>query len=428
MSSLPRIAVAVVALFSAFSAHAVKRSAPPAKPAAPVELTMASNLGAADEERLQSVVDRFNQKYGVALKLVRLEKGERPALLNLVRRYDMDEVLSKPNEFTPLYAVMKKAGEKLNQNDLSGDLKAGVVDSRGRLVALPVVYSTPVLFYNKNAFRKAGLDPEKPPRTWFEMQGMLDKLQDAGYDCPYTSSWPVWVHIDNVSALSGSPAATDKGVLTFNELPQVKHIAMMATWTKAGYFKVFGRRDEASAKFHEGQCAMITTNSREYTNFRDAKGVELGVAPLPYHEDIYGGRQHSLADGAALWIGAGRSAAEYKVAAKFAAFVLSPEMQIEMVRAYGQLPMTVAARAAAKSKVLKDADSNMDVAFDSLQGAGAKPAVRVANIDAVRVIINEELEAVWADKKPAKAALDTAVARGNAVLGAKPALKKTQPF
>ena len=41
---------------------------------------------------------------------------------------------------------------------------------------------------------------------------------------------------------------------------------------------------------------------------------------------------------------------------------------------------------------------------------------------------NEELEAVWSDKKPAKAALDTAVSRGNAVLNAKPALKKAQPF
>jgi len=48
--------------------------------------------------------------------------------------------------------------------------------------------------------------------------------------------------------------------------------------------------------------------------------------------------------------------------------------------------------------------------------------------DPVRILTNEELEAVWADKKPAKAALDTAVSRGNAVLNAKPALKKAQPF
>jgi len=54
--------------------------------------------------------------------------------------------------------------------------------------------------------------------------------------------------------------------------------------------------------------------------------------------------------------------------------------------------------------------------------------VRVVNIDSVRIITDEEMEAVWEDKKPAKAALDTSVSRGNALLGAKPLLKKAQPF
>lgn len=427
------LAITLVLACSVVQAKPAKRAAKhvaatAVAPAVSAEFELAHNLGPVGEDRLQAVVDRFNKESGSTLKLVRLEKGSKPAVLNLVRRYDLSDVLSQSKQFVPLYSVMAKAGEPLNFGELSGDLKAGVVDAKGRLVALPVVYSTPVLFYNKNAFRKAKLDPEQPPKTWFEMQGMLDKLQDAGYACPYTSSWPVWVHIDNVSAVSGVPAMSEKGQLTFNGLPQVKHLAMMATWTKANYFKLFGRRDEASAKFHDGECAMISTDSREFTNFRDAKGVELGVAPLPFHDDVYGGRQSSLADGASLWVGAGRSPAQYKQAAKFVSFLLSPEMQVEMVRAYGGLPLTAAARAATHSKVLKDDDKTLEIAYASLQGNGGKPAVRVANIDPVRIIANEELEAVWADKTPAKAALDTSVNRGNALLGAKPALKKSQPF
>jgi len=430
---LIRPLVAAVALALAFSANAAKpKPAPAAKPAAapaaPAELELAHNLGPLGEERLQAFVDHFNKDHNGSIKLVRTTKDGKPAGLNLVRHYDMDDVLSKPANFLPLHQMMSKAGQSVSAANLSADLKAGVVDAKGRLVALPLVYSTPVLFYNKNAFRRAKLDPEQPPKTWLEMQGVLDKLQDAGYSCPYTSSWPVWVHIDNVSAVSGVPAMTEKGQLTFNGLPQVKHIAMMATWQKAGYYKSFGRRDEASARFNEGECAMITTDSREHTDFREAKGVELGVAPLPYHDDVYGGRQSTLADGASLWVGAGRSAAEYKEAAKFVSYLLTPEMQIEMVRSYGQLPLTAAARAAVGSKLLQDGDKTLQVANASLNGNGSKPPVRVANIDAVRIIINEELEAVWIDKKPAKAALDAAVTRGNALLAAKPALKKAQPF
>jgi sn-glycerol 3-phosphate transport system substrate-binding protein len=49
-------------------------------------------------------------------------------------------------------------------------------------------------------------------------------------------------------------------------------------------------------------------------------------------------------------------------------------------------------------------------------------------MDKVHVILDEELEAVWANKKPAKAALDTAVTRGNAVIAANPVLKKALPY
>ena len=432
---LHRIRPSVIAMSLVLASSSVLAAKPAAKPAAKqaavqpaADFELAHNLGPQGEEQLQAVIDRFNKENNGNLKLARMEKGGKPAGLNLVRRYDMGEVLTQPKAFIPLQDMMAKAGQPLKVADLSADLKAGVVDGKGRLVALPLIYSTPVLFYNKNALRKAKLDPEQAPKTWFEMQGVLDKLQDAGYTCPYTTSWPVWVHVDNVSAVSGVPAVTGKGALTFNGLPQVKHIAMMATWSKANYFRLFGRRNEASQKFIDGECAMITTDSREHIDFLEARGVELGVAPLPYHDDVYGGRQNTLADGASLWVGAGRSAAEYKQAAKFVSFLLSPEMQVEMVRIYGGLPLTTAARAAARSKILQDGDKTLEVAYASMKGRGASSLPHVADADPVRIIADEELEAVWSDKKPAKAALDTAVSRGNAVLSAKPALKKAQPF
>ena len=200
---------------------AKQESAPPAS----ADFELAHNLSPAGEERLRAVVDRFNKEHGGNLKLSRLEKGERPAGLNLVSAYDMSSLLANARNFVPLHEVMAKAKEPFKVGELSPDLKAGVVDAKGRLVALPLVYSTPVLFYNKAAFRKAKLDPDQPPKTWFEMQGMLDKLQEVGgYACPYTTSWPVWVHVDNVSAVSGLPAVADKGGLAFNGLPQVKHV------------------------------------------------------------------------------------------------------------------------------------------------------------------------------------------------------------
>lgn len=432
---LPLMRPLALALGLALSSSLMAAPAKPGKAAkaeaAPVkvEIELAHNLGPVGEDRLQEVVDRFNKESKLGtLRLVRQGEGAKPTALNLVRRYDLDHVLYRPGSFVPLYKVMADAKENFRTKDISADLTAGVVDGKGRFVALPVAYSTPVLFYSKAAFRKAGLNPEQPPRTWLEMQAMLDKLQDAGYACPYTTAWPVWVHIDNVGALSGAPATDARGTLQFNGLPHVKHLAMMTTWQKAGFYRSYGRHGEANAKFQDGTCATITTDSWEHTEFRATLGADLGVAPLPHHDDLYGGRQHTLADGASIWVGAGRTAAEYKLAARFIAYLLTPEMQLAMARTYGQLPMTQVARQALASQVLQDRQQTLSIAYASLAGKGGDPVLRVANIDNVRIILDQELEKVWSNEKPPKAALDTAVERGNAVLAANPVLRKAQPF
>ncbi|MDR2189225.1 MAG: hypothetical protein LBE62_14465, partial [Azonexus sp.] len=128
------------------------------------------------------------------------------------------------------------------------------------------------------------------------------------------------------------------------------------------------------------------------------------------------------------WFGAGRTSTEYKAAARFVAWLLSPEIQVEITQRYGGLPLTSAARAAAQSNLLRDDAQTLNTALLSIKGQPAKATVRVANIWPVSLVANEELEAVWTGQKSAKAALDTAVSRGNALMAAQPALKKAQPF
>jgi sn-glycerol 3-phosphate transport system substrate-binding protein len=144
---------------------------------------------------------------------------------------------------------------------------------------------------------------------------------------------------------------------------------------------------------------------------------------LPYHDDVRNTPQHTLADGASLWVGAGKKPIEYKGVARFVSFLLGPETQVELTAAGGFLPMTPVARAAGRSRLLKADMAGLDVAYAQLQGKGPLRALRVSQIEPVRIIVEEELEAVWADKKPAKEALDTAVLRGNAAL---PAALKAQ--
>lgn len=392
--------------------------------AARTEIELSHQLDEERAERLEKVVDRFNaQQKDYELKLVRGVSGEAPKLINLATRDELAHFITNKARFRPLYEVMREAKEPLDGTKLSPELRGDISDAKGRLFALPVALSTPVLYINKAAFRKAGLDPEKPPKTWWEVQQAADKLFDSGSRCPYTTSWPTWIHVDNVSAWNGADVSDAKGRLTFNGLVQVKHVAMLATWYKSRFFVYFGRRDEADKRFAAGECGMLTSTSALYGSLHESRILEVGVAPLPYHDDVRDAPQHTLADGASLWVGGGRKAVEYKGVARFVSFLLGPETQIQLTVAGGFLPMTPVARASANSKLLSADLAGLHVAYSQLQGKGTMRALHVSQIEPVRLIIDEELETVWANKKPAKEALDTAVLRGNVVL---PALLKAR--
>jgi sn-glycerol 3-phosphate transport system substrate-binding protein len=323
--------------------------------------------------------------------------------------------------FVSVSQIMRQAREK-EPSGFSSDLPDGK-----RPFALPVAFSTPVLFYNKRIFREKGLDPNKPPKTWHEMQDMAGVLMDRGISCPYTTSRPVWVLIDNANAVSGVPAASKAGKLQFNGIEQVRLIAMLATWHKAQYFQTFGRGNEADWHFYNGQCAMITTDASAEPLFAQADKMDLGVAPLPHYEDAARGGP-ALADGASLWVGKGYKASDYRHAAKFIHFLLLPKNTIALARVGGYLPLTPAARAAMKSTALAPENEALAVAGKELEGAGEAGArLRVAAVDPVRIIVDEELEAIW-NGKPVKTGLDDAVRRGNAVLASKPVLKRLSVY
>ena len=383
----------------------------------PVQIELSHRLDEIRAERLLPLIESFNrQNKDVQVTLVRRAEGDAPKQLNLVTREEYSRFLENKAQFKPLHAVMREAKEKFDAGKLSPELRDGLSDAKGQLFALPVAFSTPVLFINKAMFRKAGLDPENPPKTWAEAQETAGKLADAGNRCPFTTSWPVQIFIDNVSAWNGADVNDAKGKLAFNGLAQVKHIAMMATWYKSKYFSYFGPKDEADNRFANGECGMLTSSSSLFASLNASNSLEVGVSPLPYHDDVYGAPKNTLADGSSLWIANGMKPAETKGVAKFVNYVLGPEIQINLTLAGGYLPMTPVARAAASTKLLGADLGGLKIAYEQLQGKGSSPKVRVAQIESVRQIVEEELETVWADKKPAKEALDSAVARGNAAM------------
>ncbi len=153
-------------------------------------------------------------------------------------------------------------------------------------LSLPINAARPVLYYNRDAFRRAQLNAV--PKTWYEMAGVLGRLSETGQSCAYTTSWPAWVMMENTGG-------------AFSRQLMVRWTSMLATWEKSGFFSYSGRANEAEARFAAGECAVLTSSSASRTELAKRAHFEVGVAPLPYYDDTGVVARTLPPAGAAVW-------------------------------------------------------------------------------------------------------------------------------
>jgi sn-glycerol 3-phosphate transport system substrate-binding protein len=327
----------------------------------------------------------------------------------------------------PVHQLMADAGEKFDPNDYLPAVYGYYSTTDGKLLSMPFNSSTPVLYYNKNAFKKAGLDADKPPKTWSDVEQFSKKLLAAGYQCGFTTQWQTWVQIENFGAWHNDPFATKENgfggldvKLTINDPLRVRHIENLAKWHKDKIFVYGGREGKPNPMFTTGDCPMIMGSSGSAGGFAQLmKDVEFGIGMLPYYEDVKGAPQNSIIGGATLWVLSGKPKAEYKGVAKFFTYLSTPEVQSKWHMETGYVPITKAAFEYTKKQGFYQKFPGRDVAVEQLGLHTPTPnskGLRIGNFVQIRDVMDEELEAVWAGQKTAKQALDTAVERGNKLL------------
>ena len=355
-------------------------------------------------------------------------------------------MMAAKSSMRPLAQVMTENGERLEAKAFLPAVASYFSDNSGHLLALPFNVSTPILFYNKDAFRKANLDPEKPPRTWYEMPKSMGPLLEAGFHCAYTTVWPSWVQIENMSTWHNQDfASKDNGLsgldakLIFNTHLMVRHVSMLSSWARAGYFTYSGRRVEGEQRFEKGECAMVTAASSSYAELRRDAKFDFGVAPLPHYDDIRGAPHHSVIGGAALWVLAGKKGPEYRGVAKFIAWLARPEVQAEWHQRTGYVPVTRAAYELTVQKGFYKQNPGHEIAIKQLllnNPTRESRGIRLGRMQEIRLILEQELESVWDGTAAPKLALDRAAERGDVLLrqferehrsGAEPAVPARTP-
>lgn len=420
-------AALALALVGASSAHAQ------------TEIQWWHSMTGALGERVSEFANGFNESQK-AYKVVPVYKGSYPESMtaaiaayragnapHIVQVFEVGTatMMGAKGAIKPVYQLMNEAGIKWDPKSYVGAVAGYYSDRKGNMLSLPFNSSTPVFYINKDAFKKAGLEPVAP-KTWKDFAITAGKLKASGQQCVYTTGWPSWVHIENFSAWHNLPIGTaENGIASaktefrINSPQHVAHVQMLADFAKNGWFTYAGRRNEAEAKFFSGECAMLTSSSGAQANIRKNAKFEFSVNFLPYNDSIPGAPQNSIIGGASLWVLGGKKAEEYKGIAQFFNYISQPEMQARWHQMTGYVPITNAAADLTRKSGYYDKVPGADIAVKQLNNkaptANSK-GLRFGNFVQGREVIEEEMEAVFAGKKDAQTAMNDAVRRGNDIL------------
>jgi sn-glycerol 3-phosphate transport system substrate-binding protein len=326
----------------------------------------------------------------------------------------------------PVYQLMAEAGEPFDPNAYLPAVTAYYSTADGKMLSMPFNSSTAITFWNKDAFKKAGLDPAKAPVTWPDTLETAHRLRAAGIPCGFTEAWVSWTQIEQFSAWHNIPLATKANglqgadaELEFNNPILAKHIGNLGEAQKDKSFDYGGRTSEPEGKFLNGECGMIQTSSAAFGLFKSGAKFDFGLGELPYYPEVAGAPQNSIIGGASLWVMGSKKPEEYKGIAKFFTFLSQTGLQQRLHEETGYLPITKAAYAATKASGFYDANPGREIPVIQMT---AKPptansrGLRLGNLVQIRDIIAEDLEAIFAGKQDAQAGLDDAVKRGNGLL------------
>ncbi|HUB15699.1 MAG TPA: sn-glycerol-3-phosphate ABC transporter substrate-binding protein UgpB [Acetobacteraceae bacterium] len=402
-------------------------------------------LTAALGEQVTRIVNAFNQSQN-AVEVQAVYKGSYSDLLtetiaasragqapHIAQIFEVGTgtMLAAGKAVKQVWELSKETGVTIDPKAYIPSVRGYYSLADGRMASTPFNSSTAVMWYSKDAFRKAGLDPDSPPKTWEEVGKAADTIRAKNAaEIPSSSAWFSWIQLEQYSALHNIPFASEAdgfdglgAKLAINSKAHVKHIARLFEMSKQGTFKYAGRDSAPEQALYAGQVGIEFTSSAARGNLVTSAKFDWGEAYLPYDPEIIKTPKNSIIGGASLWAmtAPGRTPAEYKAVANFLKFISQPENDAYWGEHTGYVQVTLAGFELSKQHGFYDKNPGADIPVLQLErGTVTKytRGLRLGRLSEIRNIIYEEVEKGFQGNQTAQQAMDNAVERGNRVLRA----------
>lgn len=275
----------------------------------------------------------------------------------------------------------------------------------GKTWAIPFQRSTIVLFYNKEMFKDAGLDPEKAPQTWEEMADYARKLtKDGQWGIEIPSTGFLYWMFQTFALQNGDNIMTQDGKKVFFDTPE--NVEGMQYWRDlAAVHKAMPEGaiewGTVPSDFIEGKTAMMYHTTGNLTNVKNNAKFDFGVAMLPKKKQ-YG----TPTGGGNFYIFKGISEAKKQAAWKLIKFMTEPERIAQWSIDTGYVAPRISAYETDKMKAYVQEFPAALVARDQLEYASAELSTH--NNGKVSKIISDAIQSVLTGSSDSASALKKA--------------------
>jgi len=344
---------------------------------------------------------------------------------NLVQAYEVgtQQMLSS-GAIIPVYQIPGMVGETWDWAQYVIPI-TNYYSTAGNLWSMPFNSSTAMLYYNKDLFAKAGLDPNRPPTTWAEVESYGKKLLASGAVKNVMSfGWPGWM-LEQQFAMHNQLFANNengrKGMATkvlFNGEFGVK---VLESWTKLAKENIFlygGAEYSANAAFQGGQIAILLQSTSSLSGIEKGSPFKVGTGFLPRLEGYP--RGNSVIGGASLWVTKGQSKEQLRAVWAFLKYLGNTDVSVAWHKGTGYFPSVNAGVQELLGEGWFSKDQNYLTAFlqvlSGRRDSAAATGVRMGPFVQIRQLERTAIEKATSGQMSPKAALDEAARKADQLL------------
>ncbi|MGA0597372.1 ABC transporter substrate-binding protein [Enterovirga sp. CN4-39] len=309
------------------------------------------------------------------VKVLTAHKSGTPPTLSVLLSTDMFTMIDE-DAAVPFDGFLKSAED---QAWVKSFYPAFMLNSQaeGKTWGIPFQRSTIVLYWNKEAFKEAGLDPEKAPANWAEHLAFAEKLtkrdgsgntQQWGTQIP-TTGFAYWL-LQSLAIQSGTVLANQDGNKTsFDDAGTLEALNYLVDLSRKHKVMAPGVIDWGTTPrdFFERKTAMMWTTTGNLTNVRNNAKFPFGVAMLPANK-----RRGSPTGGGNFYLSKKANPAQQEAAVKFVRWMTQPERAAKWSVDTGYVAVSPAAYETPVMKEYVAAFPPAAVARDQLQYALAE--------------------------------------------------------